>query len=617
MKKSKIQNFLLNHIPFSFLKEEEAKILFQNALLKRFKKGETVFHAGETTKWFYILYEGLILLTRNSHVLDYVRVGEALNVIPAVSGKPVNMDAMVEEDSTCILVPCEDLRRVFNLNKDFSSYHVNLSEKKFTSLYRVYGGKPVKVLEEDLAVCRVEDTPLKSVVSCFLDTEIRDAVRLMQEKNVGSIVVVDGEKKPVGIVTCRDLRGAMVGEVKPTEPVSKIMKTPAVTINGKNSVYDAYLLLTSKAISHLVVVDDGFCVKGVVTPKDLMFSMEPAFTLTTISKRVFKAENVEELRWMYRYTVKAVISLFNRGLNFQKMSLLFTRVNDMFTRKILEFAEKKLGEEGFGKPIHYAWMDMGSSGREEQVFCIDQDNLLIYSEKDGKEVFEKLALTANNMLEKAGIPKCRDGYMASNPRWGGRIKDWKECFSFWVNQPEGENLLSLSLLLDSRFIYGDKSLAEELKNHIIENSSFEVAKALAQTITKTVTPVAFLGRIKYGRRGFDVKTQGLLPIVNGVKALAFESKIYATNTLKRIDLLIERGILPQKAGGELKETYQFLSSLKLKHQLNQYLAGENPDSFIKPEELTELEEKILKECFKVIMDYGRFLSRKYSLTYYP
>ena len=63
---------------------------------------------------------------------------------------------------------------------------------------------------------RTDDTrrvdPVRDVLTCSPDTTIRKAAALMSERNVGSILVVDEERRPLGIVTDSDLRSKVVGE---------------------------------------------------------------------------------------------------------------------------------------------------------------------------------------------------------------------------------------------------------------------------------------------------------------------------------------------------------------------------------------------------------------------
>jgi CBS domain-containing protein len=53
---------------------------------------------------------------------------------------------------------------------------------------------------------RLGELAMRHPVTCSPDTPLREAVKLMHEQQVGSIVVVDEHKAPLGIFTLRDLR---------------------------------------------------------------------------------------------------------------------------------------------------------------------------------------------------------------------------------------------------------------------------------------------------------------------------------------------------------------------------------------------------------------------------
>ena len=76
MEKDKIQRFLANHIPFSFLKEEELRILTQNVTMQKFKRGEKILHQGEApVKYLYVLYKGLVFLLTDSYIVKRIKPG--------------------------------------------------------------------------------------------------------------------------------------------------------------------------------------------------------------------------------------------------------------------------------------------------------------------------------------------------------------------------------------------------------------------------------------------------------------------------------------------------------------------------------------------------------------
>ncbi len=66
---------------------------------------------------------------------------------------------------------------------------------------------------------------------------VQEAAKKMKDKNVSSLIVVDGEGKPQGLVTERDLaRKVCINDVH-TGPVTnkEIMSSPLITINSKSS----------------------------------------------------------------------------------------------------------------------------------------------------------------------------------------------------------------------------------------------------------------------------------------------------------------------------------------------------------------------------------------------
>lgn len=96
------------------------------------------------------------------------------------------------------------------------------------------------------------------VYSVAPDATVYDAVAQMAEKNVGALVVMEGEKL-VGIISERDytrkvmLRGKRSRETR----VREIMSTELTTVTPKEDVDDCLRFMTEKRIRHLPVVRDG------------------------------------------------------------------------------------------------------------------------------------------------------------------------------------------------------------------------------------------------------------------------------------------------------------------------------------------------------------------------
>ena len=97
-----------------------------------------------------------------------------------------------------------------------------------------------------------------------------DAVSLLAEKNVGAVLVMDGETL-VGLVSERDYtRKVMLrGKRSRETTVAEIMSTDLKTVQPREAVGDCLRLMTDKRIRHLPVVD-GNKVVGVISIGDLV-----------------------------------------------------------------------------------------------------------------------------------------------------------------------------------------------------------------------------------------------------------------------------------------------------------------------------------------------------------
>ncbi len=97
-------------------------------------------------------------------------------------------------------------------------------------------------------------------------TSIRDVMQLTRRHNISGVPVVEGEQL-VGIVTNRDLRF----EKKPEDPVKNIMtrKERLVTVKEGAAEDEVLALLHRHRIEKVLVVDDAFRLRGLITVKDI------------------------------------------------------------------------------------------------------------------------------------------------------------------------------------------------------------------------------------------------------------------------------------------------------------------------------------------------------------
>ena len=100
-----------------------------------------------------------------------------------------------------------------------------------------------------------------------------DAIAKMAEKNVGSLVVMDGEKL-IGIITERlyARRVALKGKTSPNTLVEDIMSRNVICVRPEQSVDESMALMTGKRFRYLAVLEGGK-VLGIVSIGDLVKSI--------------------------------------------------------------------------------------------------------------------------------------------------------------------------------------------------------------------------------------------------------------------------------------------------------------------------------------------------------
>ena len=113
----------------------------------------------------------------------------------------------------------------------------------------------------------------RTVCSVHPDATVFDAIAKMAEHDVGSLVVMDGDKL-VGIITERHYARSVVlkGKTSPTTPVRDIMERRVICARPEQTVEQCMALMSDKRVRHLPVLE-GKMVIGIVSIGDLVKSI--------------------------------------------------------------------------------------------------------------------------------------------------------------------------------------------------------------------------------------------------------------------------------------------------------------------------------------------------------
>lgn len=114
------------------------------------------------------------------------------------------------------------------------------------------------------------DSKGREIISVAADASVFDAIKIMADKAVGSLLVMKGDELQ-GIVTERDYARKVIikGRSSESTEVSEIMTAKVCTASMQDTVNNCMTVMSERKIRHLPVIDDG-AVVGMISIGDLV-----------------------------------------------------------------------------------------------------------------------------------------------------------------------------------------------------------------------------------------------------------------------------------------------------------------------------------------------------------
>ncbi len=297
-----------------------------------------------------------------------------------------------------------------------------------------------------------------------------------------------------------------------------------------------------------------------------------------------------------------------------------TLYRDKLTLKVISFTKKEM-DKSLARPENaFAWIRMGSTGRDEQTLLTDQDNLLVYKNKNDKAYYEEFSARMVNNLEIIGFSRCKGNIMPTNEKWFGTLAEWRTKLHTYI--VDSENLIDLIVLTDAKYAGGNYPLAqafitEARKVLKMYNASF---KAIAKATVLMPIALTIFRKFKTEKRGeykdmLNIKFQAWLPLIMITLLFCLEHDVWETNTMKRIKTLEDMKLFEPYFSEELLESYIFLTYLKITLQVD-FLRGKsnNLNYFINPYTLDKKKRTDLKRALSTVEKFQRLASSSYNIS---
>jgi len=622
----------LDQAPFSFLTEKAKKdllSLFSSETIK--KDTRLLVQEISSTEKLLILSQGsarYYFEQNNEKTLQgRLNEGDTFGGISILLNDAVAIRTLeVLENSVFLSLDADIFLKTCAEFEEFKAFFTNAFGKLM--LNKSYAGIIARQIKDKEFNLPFFNQPISAIfrpniVTCPHDTTINEAAQKMAKNSSGSIFIKNEKGKVDAMITDADLRSSAIAKgLDAGHPASAIVSSPFVSIPADSQVFEAFITMIGEDKKHLAVSSKTNDIIGTISDKDLITAQTNSTYL--LIKKIKSAKNVNQLENMHSKMTIMLLDPIRNGANPEYITRLITSFSDAILDKVIGFSIAKLGSP----PCKFAFMIMGSEGREEQTLISDQDNAIIYEdledEKDrayASAYFVKFSELVCNQLNTAGYKFCTGDNMAKNPKWCQSLLNWKKCFHNWIYNGSPEDLLNSSIFFDFKGAWGDLELTDKLKSFLLDavNKRAGFLRHLTENALYFKPPIGLFGKLLVESKGehkdsFDIK-RALLPIVDFARVYSLKHGLVQTNTLTRLFRLYTKHVLTNTQYIDLIQSYNYLMHLRFLRQITTIIDEQKaPDNYINPKNLSYLDTAMLKEIFKKIEKLQQKLKVEFTGT---
>lgn len=584
--------------PFDLLGEKDLDNLMGKIDIAYYTKDTLLISKTLPSIAFYIIIKGSVTEYIDDEIHNVYSAGDSFDADALIYNKTEGK-FVVEEDLICYEIKKDDFidlmqdKRVQGyFLQNFVSRHQNLKHHNSQSELTPF------------LMAKVTDIYLHE--ACLVDEDSSIIEALRKQNKLKSKVIIVKKEDEYEIVTDTDLKEkVLLAGLDVNENISKISTSGIISIDINDFLFNALLLMTHNEIKRVVVTDDGEIV-GVLEQLDLLSYFANHSHL--IAVQLDKAESIEDLQDIQKDLNNLVTILKTKGVKTRYISKLVSALNIKIYKKIFSMVVPQELEN------KCCLIVLGSEGRDEQIVKTDQDNAIII--KDGVDVklFEEPMIKMNSYLLELGFPICKGDVMVSNEFWRRDVSGYKTLIKTLANSMEESKLQTLSIILDAKSAAGDDSLLEEIKEFLYSNfhSRDDVLAHMSKAVLSFETPLTLFSSFvtdKEHDNKLDIKKGGIFALVHGIRTLSLQYEVSVTNTIERIKELNNKGVIDKNFATELIECFDTLSSIRLEGQ-----SLDKDGNFVNPSSLEKNQRDLLKDSFRIVNKFKKFMSFHFHLN---
>ena len=619
--------FLRSYPPFDRMEPEALQFLGEHVKLAYYPKDALIISPENgVVRTFRVLQRGKVLarqageISVMEHSILTLGPGEGFPIGSVTAQRPSTNIYTALGDVFCYELSADDYFVLMQKSPVFNIF----CTQYIASLLSQSRQQLQMQFSQRVAEQQTMNSPLSSIIkkaplSVTPDTLVREVVGLMAARSIGSMIVVDEAQQPIGIFTQSDvLKRIVLPGVSLDIPIRQVMSLDPHTLPLAANAYDAALVMAMHGVRHVLAVDEGGRLKGVVSERDL-FTLQRV-GLRQIRQTIDSATNIDMLLQASHDVRQLSLNMLAQGVGAEQITQFISALNDTLTRRIIQLNLDR--HDLFG--IEWAWLSFGSEGRDEQTFSTDQDNGIVYICTDimDREHTQlrllEFARDVNADLDKCGFPLCAGNIMASNPGLCLTLEEWEEKFDNWIRTPEPEALLNATIFFDFRPLFGQFNLADRMRISLLRRTR-NTPLFLRMLVENALGIVPPLGKIRDFVTDADPEHPGTIDLkrfgsrlfIDAARIFAMSHDVAATNTVQRIKLAAPLMNVSHEDAAATIDAFNFIQLLRLRHQHSEQTQGREGDNLIRPDDLNEVERRILKEAFR----QARKLQQRLKLDY--
>ena len=603
-----IKSFISNITPFDCLSNKELEEVCSHLDIVYFKNNIEVLTPHKQAEFLYFVIKGVVQEKNEDEVISVYAENEFFNPLTLIRNEIKHTYVTVQE-SICYMLPKEIFLKYMYQNEEVESYFFSsISEKLNNS---INNEKSKEMLS--FAIAKVEDAFIQKPIYVDENETIHNTVTKLIDNKVQSMLV-ERSVGEIGIVTDSDfVKKVIYNRMDLDTSVSEIATFGLETISSTDFLFNAQLVMSKKKLKRLLVKNEN----EIIGTLDIV-SLNSYFASHThsTSSLIDNAVSIEELKDASSRFIKTIRTLYEKGVKVRYISKLVSQLNEKLFEKLFELtAPEELKNNS-------CLVIMGSEGRSEQILRTDQDNALILNDNlqlDKSEVMEYTKKFTEYLVD-FGYPLCDGNIMVSNPYWVKTQSEFKDTIFEWIAKPSEEGFMNLAIFYDAMSVTGDEKLLSEIKDYMFHvcNNTNTFYPFFARPILSFETPLSMFSDFVVDKDKhkdeLDLKKGGIFPIVHGVRSLAIEKQITESSTFERLKELNKLGIIDEEFKNELIETFNFLLTLRLKFRLEKIDAHQELDNYINPSKLSILEKDLLKDSFKIVNKFKKFVNYHFKLS---